>query len=372
MVTHEDLARYRDNCQGEVDEGYLYRIVAERQTDPRLRQLYEDLAASEDRHCAFWEEQLEEAGHPKPPRRPSRRARFLGWLGKTFSAKLIINVIASQERAGQTRYDDQPESAETALPEEERGHARLLKELTGPEPTEGLHGRFGVRRRAVGGNALRAAVLGANDGLVSNLALIAGVAGATSDRTAILIAGVAGLLAGAFSMALGEWISVTSSRELYERKLAGERAELRAFPEEEREELVLIYRAKGLPEELAEELATTIMKDEDLALDTMAREELGIDPDELGGSPWEAALVSFLLFAAGAAIPLIPFFFANGTGGIVTSVAASAVGLFVIGAGISLMTGRSTVFSGLRQMAFGVAAAAITFGIGSALGVVID
>ena len=371
MVSDADLDRYLDNIQEEVDAAFLYHLVSELEADPDLKEIYSKLAESEERHAAFWEEQLRDSGQQVPERIPTRRARFLGWVGRTFTTKLIINVMASLETANQTRYDDQPEAEGSVLPADERSHARLLKELSGP-PTKGfggLHGRLEGRHRTVGGNALRAAVLGANDGLVSNLSLVMGVAGATASRTAILIAGLAGLLAGSISMALGEWISVKSSRELYESKLAGEREELRAFPDEEREELVLIYRSKGIPTELAEELATTIMKNEELALDTMAREELGIDPEELGGSAWEAAIASFFLFAFGAIIPVIPYFFSEGPTAVAISVVVSAVGLFVIGAGISLMTGRSVWFSGLRQMAFGLAAAAITFGIGSLLGV---
>ncbi|MFQ5967125.1 MAG: VIT1/CCC1 transporter family protein [Acidimicrobiia bacterium] len=371
MVSKADVDRYLDNIQEEVDAAFLYRLVADRESDPDLQEIYRKLAQAEERHAAFWEVQLAEAGEKVPVRAPTRRVRFLGWLGRTFTTKLIVNVMASLETAGQTRYDDQPEAEGSILPADERSHARLLKELSGP-PAKGfggLHGRLEGRHRAVGGNALRAAVLGANDGLVSNLSLVMGVAGATASRTAILIAGLAGLLAGSISMALGEWISVKSSRELYEQKLAGEREELRAFPDEERDELVLIYRSKGIPPELAEELATTIMKNEELALDTMAREELGIDPEELGGSAWEAAIASFFLFAFGAIIPVIPYFFAEGPTALAISVLVSAVGLFVIGAGISLITGRSVWFSGLRQLGFGMAAAALTFAIGSLLGV---
>jgi VIT1/CCC1 family predicted Fe2+/Mn2+ transporter len=373
MVSKTDVARYRDNIQEEVDAAYLYRFVAERETAPDLREIYTKLAEAEERHASFWEEQLREAGEDVPERKPTGRARFLAWLGATFTTRLIVNVMASLEASGQTKYDEQPEAATTELPADERSHARVLREITAPQVAgmSGLHGRLEGRHRAVGGNALRAAVLGANDGLVSNLSLVMGVAGATASRPAVLIAGLAGLLAGSISMALGEWISVKSSRELYERKLAAEREELRVFPEEEREELVLIYKAKGIPEELAEELATTIMKDEELALDTMAREELGIDPDELGGSAWEAAIASFLFFAVGAIIPVVPFFFTSGAA-VLLSVVVGALGLFVIGAGISLMTGRSTLYAGFRQMSFGLIAAAVTYGIGRALGVTIN
>jgi VIT1/CCC1 family predicted Fe2+/Mn2+ transporter len=225
------------------------------------------------------------------------------------------------------------------------------------------------RHRAAGGNALRAAVLGANDGLVSNLSLVMGVAGAELNNAAILITGLAGLLAGAFSMALGEWLSVQSSRELYQHQIGIEKAEIAAAPDEEREELALIYEARGLPRADAQQLAATALSDSANALETLAREELNVDPAELGGSAWEAAITSFVLFALGAILPVLPFTFLNGSAAIMASLIFSAVGLFVIGGGITLFTGRSVLFSGTRQVLFGLAAAAITFGVGRLIGV---
>ena len=225
------------------------------------------------------------------------------------------------------------------------------------------------RHRSAGGNALRAAVLGANDGLVSNLSLVMGVAGAELAGQGILITGLAGLLAGAGSMALGEWLSVQSSRELYERQIRIEKEELEANPEEEVEELSLIYQAKGLSEARANELAHSLLANKATALDTLVREELGIDPKELGGSAWEAAITSFVLFAVGAIIPVIPFFFTSGMTAVYASLAISGLGLFGIGAAITLMTGRSVWYSGMRQVIFGLVAAGLTFGIGRLIGV---
>jgi vacuolar iron transporter family protein len=221
----------------------------------------------------------------------------------------------------------------------------------------------------IGGNALRAAVLGANDGLVSNLSLVMGVAGAGLENRVILITGLAGLLAGACSMAMGEWISVQSSRELYQRELAVERSEIARFPEEEHQELVEIYQGRGLSTSVAEQMATHVMADADRALEVMAREELGIDPDELGGSAWTAAVSSFALFVTGAVVPVSWFaFFPSGTA-VPLSLAASAIGLFAIGAAITRVTSRSAWRSGLRQLAIGLAAAAVTYGTGVVLGV---
>lgn len=265
-------------------------------------------------------------------------------------------------------YDDQPEAAGTSLADDERSHARLLHGITGGA-SGAMLARFEGRHRGMSGNALRAAVLGANDGLVSNFSLVMGVAGASSAGDAVVIAGVAGLLAGSLSMALGEWLSVQSSRELYANQIAIEREELVAFPEEEEEELRLIYEAKGFDPVDARRLAHRVLSgDPQVALDTMAREELGIDPDELGGSAWTAAITSFVLFALGALVPLLPFLLTDGIGAIVVSAALSGLALFVLGAAITLMTGRHPITAGVRQLTFGLAAAGITYAIGFVLG----
>jgi VIT1/CCC1 family predicted Fe2+/Mn2+ transporter len=199
-----------------------------------------------------------------------------------------------------------------------------------------------------------------------------GVAGATVETRTILLAGVAGLLAGAFSMALGEWVSVKSARELAEREIAIEKSELERDPDEEREELALIYESKGLAPKEARALARTLMKDEGTALDALSREELGIDPSELGGSAWTAAITSFFLFAVGAIIPVAPFLFVSGRLAPFVSIAASGVGLATIGLGISVITGRSPAWSAARQVALGFLAAGATFAIGRAIGVAVS
>jgi VIT1/CCC1 family predicted Fe2+/Mn2+ transporter len=276
------------------------------------------------------------------------------------------------EQVDSHQYDRQTETQNSTLPAEERSHARLLRVISGTT-AGGLEGgaiaQLEGRHRAAGGNALRAAVLGANDGRVSNLSLVMGVAGAELSGQSILITGLAGLLAGAGSMALGEWLSVQSSRELYQRQIIIEARELAEAPEEEEAELALIYQAKGLPEAQANDLAKRLIANEASALDTLAREELGVDPQELGGSAWVAAGTSFVLFAIGAIIPVLAFIFLSGMTAVIASLALSALGLFGIGAAITLMTGRSVLFSGARQVLFGLAAAALTYGIGRLIGV---
>lgn len=234
--------------------------------------------------------------------------------------------------------------------------------------TSGVSG-MEAHESVIGGNVLRAAVLGVNDGLLSNLSLVMGVAGAQLEERAILITGLAGLLAGASSMALGEWLSVQSSRELNQRQLDIERQHLADIPEHEAEEFVEMYKAKGLSDELAREVAAQLMENPDHALDTMAREELGINPDDLGGSAWQAAGASFALFAIGAVVPVLPFLFLSGARAVLTSLVASGVALLVIGVGTTLLTGRGIIFSAVRQLLFGIAAAGLTYGMGQFIGV---
>jgi VIT1/CCC1 family predicted Fe2+/Mn2+ transporter len=229
--------------------------------------------------------------------------------------------------------------------------------------------RFEKRHRSVGGNTLRAAVLGGNDGLVSNFSLVMGIAGATSEQGTVMLTGLAGLLAGALSMALGEWISVRSSQELYENQMQLEMEELEVNPEGEKRELELIYISKGIDEKQAREMAARVIDDKEVAHELLVREELGINAEELKGSAMEAAVSSFVLFALGAVIPVIPFFFTSGLPGVIASTVFSSLGLFLIGAAITLFTGRSIWYSGFRQVLFGLAAEAITFGIGHLIGV---
>jgi VIT1/CCC1 family predicted Fe2+/Mn2+ transporter len=295
----------------------------------------------------------------------------MAWLACRFGPRIVLPTVATFEQVDQGDYDDQPETAGTGMRDQERSHARVLRYVAGGSP-QGLAGetlaRLEGRHRAPGGNALRAGVLGANDGLTSNLALVIGVAGAQFKSSVILIAGLTGLIAGAFSMAIGEWVSVQSARELYERQVLTEAAEIRSVPDEEQEELALIYEAKGLPQEEAEQVAERLMADEQGALDAMVREELGLDPSTLGGSPYSAGGSSFILFSLGAIMPLISYFFASGTAAVVAAIVSAALGLFVIGALISLLTGRSAVFSGIRQLVFGLLAAGVTFGLGHLIG----
>jgi vacuolar iron transporter family protein len=233
MARQVDIARYRTNLQGEIDGAALYYTLAEVASPPRLAEIYRRLAAVEEKHALLWAQQLREAGQPVPPPRPSWRSRTLSWLAKRFGTSFVLPTLATMEQADRHIYDTQPEARKTMLPVDERSHARLLRTIAGASPA-GMQGRtlarLEGRHRAVGGNALRAAVLGANDGLVSNLSLVMGVTGARLAGQDILITGLAGLLAGACSMAMGEWLSVQSSRELSQRQIAIEAEEITAAP----------------------------------------------------------------------------------------------------------------------------------------------
>lgn len=371
MSEDEAGKRYSANLQGEVDSSALYRALAEAEPNPQLAQVYWRLAAIEESHAEFWRRNLERIGKKAPKKRPGWRSLALAWLARRFGPGFVLPVIKTLEQADITHYDRQQEAVSGGLPAAERSHARVLRAIA--EPGKGLSGevlgRLEGRHRGMGGNALRAAVLGANDGLVSNLSLVMGVAGAGLSSASILVTGIAGLVAGAGSMAMGEWLSVTSARELSQRQISTEAEELEAIPEEEEAELALIYQAKGLGEEEAKHLAHRLIADKGTALDTLTREELGIDPETLGGSAITAAALSFLLFAVGASVPVAPFLFAAPASALVLSLVLSGLAMFAMGAGITVLTGRSVIRSGLRQVAVGAAAAALTFAIGRLLGV---
>ena len=366
-----DIERKRllENLVDEMNGAALYDALAAAEKDERLAEVYRRLAVVEQKHAERWRKRLEEAGEKLPPFTPSWRTRTLGWIARRFGTSVVLPSVQTLEAADTDKYATQSDAVD--FHGDERSHSRVIQLMSNMRG--GFAGndvaRLEGRHRTTGGNQLRAAVLGANDGLVSNLSLVMGVAGASMNERMILITGLAGLLAGAGSMALGEWLSVQSSRELYRHQLETERAELTAAPEEEEEELALIYQARGLGEEQARAFAKSMMRDPETALETLAREELGIDPEELGGSAWEAAITSFILFAMGAIVPVLPFFFARGSLALGLSIAFSTVALFTVGAAITLFTGRTVFFSGSRQVVFGLVAAALTFGIGRLVGV---
>lgn len=359
-----------DSLKDELNGVYLYEVLSQFEKNEQLAEVYHRMALVEKKHADKWIQKLKDADISIPKFSPDWRTRTLAWAARRFGVNAVLPTITGLEQKDSRKYAHIPDAAEMSA--DELSHSRLLTQVTRSMPggmEGGLLARLEGRHKASGGNALRAAVLGANDGLVSNLSLVMGVAGAEFQNSTILITGLTGLLAGAFSMALGEWLSVQSSRELYQHQISIEEAEIASAPEEEAEELALIYEARGLSKEEAQKLASKIFEDPNLALETLAREELNIDPEELGGSAWEAAITSFFLFAIGAIIPVISFTFMSGMAAVLGSLLISAIGLFIIGAGITLFTGRNLFVSGFRQVLFGLIAAGITFGIGRLIGV---
>ena len=332
----------------EQRSAYLYRVCADAEAGTARADLFTRLAGEAEAQGAIWRAQLTASGKPAPPPfMPDLRTRLVARLVQLFGPRRLRAVLAAMKVRGMAIYSRR----------EPGGHSAPVA------------GNIEHRHRGLGGGGnLRAAVFGINDGLVSNASLIFGVAGASSDPAVVLLTGVAGLTAGAFAMATGEFVSVRSQRELFEYQIALERDELNEYPDAEAQELALIYKAKGLSGSEAERVAKQLVADPEHALDTLAREELGLNPDELG-SPWGAAISSLLSFALGAAVPLLPF--AIGAGGRALPIAGllTAIALFAVGATLSLFTGRAAVFSGARMLLLGSLAAAVTFAVGKLFGV---
>lgn len=362
------IQRYRDNLQDEIDGAALYNALAEYESDPTRKDLFLQLAGAENEHADVWRDKLRAAGIRELPDRPGLKTRLMIRLAHRFGPTFVLPVVASNEYSDRNKYANQPDAR--ALSSEEQGHAAVINAVAGQGRLPGGADIAGAERwhRGASGNELRAAVLGVNDGLVSNFCLVMGVAGAGSAPATVLLTGLAGLVAGALSMALGEWLSVTNARELARTQIDREAEELKQTPEAEQKELALIYQAKGIEREQAQLIAAKVMANRETALDTLVREELGIDPAELGGNPWSAAGVSLLLFAVGAIFPVIPFLWLEQTPAIILSIALSLVGLGAVGMVTSLFNGRSFSYSAIRQILFGGIAAAITFGVGLLFG----
>lgn len=359
--------KWRDLLRAEQEAAALYDRIAAAETGERA-EILRELAAVERRHAGHWEARLTEAGLKVPTTRgPGLRTRLLGATARFGSVATALRVVERAERSDAGVYDHDPDAA-PGMAADERGHAKTIAELLGGE--DSVPGRISRREgwhRGDRSGAVRAGVFGISDGLVSNTALVMGFAGSGASRHAVLLAGVAGLLAGAFSMAAGEYVSMSGQREMFEREIALEAFELDEKPHEEHEELVLLYRAKGLDAEQAAQIADRIMSDRDVALDTLAREELGLDPDELG-SPWRAALASMLAFAVGAVLVVLPYLATGGRAAFLAAVGAAVAGMLAVGAGMGVLNGRSPLRSGLRQLVVGGAAAAVTFGVGVLIG----
>ncbi len=358
--------------QTEIDAQYLYQQLALHEEDPAIAEVFRQMSEIEGGHVKAFAAKGNLSQEEVPG--PSWRANIFNLIGKVFGYEYVLGIMMDTEKSISAAVVSTRKKQQQPLTGTEYNHVNILRSIVeqSPKVTGAQLARFEKRHRSVGGNAIRAAVLGGNDGLVSNFSLVMGIAGASSSEQAVVLAGVAGLLAGGLSMALGEWISVRSSQELYENQMQLEMEELEINPEGELQELALIYKAKGIPDDQARSMATDLMKNLKGAHEMLVKEELGINMEELKGSAIQAAIYSFILFSIGAIIPLFPFFFTSGWHAMIISIVVSAIGLFLIGAAITLFTRRNIWFSGFRQALFGLLAAAITFGIGKLIGVSIS
>ena len=391
VVAPIDVEQSLDNLKLERDAIALYDALAAIEKNGHRAEAFHRIASNERRHAEVWASKLTELGAVVPAAdRPRMRVRLIILVARLFGTRSVAELVKALEGDEEELYTAQGASPEVAaIAADEREHAEIwdrLKTGTGPAGVGGPE-RDGVavaheaasaaevgrreawHRRGGRSGTLRAVIFGVSDGLVSNLSLVMGVTGAAGGNASfILLAGIAGLLAGAFSMAAGEYISMQSQRELFERQIALERAEMEAMPEEEEAELAASYRAKGFTHDEAVQIAHRIFQDPEAALDMLVREELGLDPEQLG-SAWGAAGGSFVAFAIGAIVPVVPYLLSEGTAALLLSLGLSLVALFAVGAAVSLLTGRSALFSGARQLGIGLAAALVTYLIGSLIGV---
>lgn len=371
-----DPRRFLRYLEEERKAALLYRSLATGLEGERREAMLE-LADIEDRHARHWVAKLTEAGIAVPDAPVSihgEEARLLA-RARSFGVDEVLEQLEAAESAGSTVYDEEPEATD-AMAQEEGWHAEAIQRMRTDQPVLPIRGAM----RALGpGNmedwhrtdtsgSTRAAVFGISDGLVSNTALVMGFAGANPDSRTILFAGLAGLLAGAFSMAAGEYVSVASQRDLFRREIEREAGEIASKPDEEQQELELIYRAKGVPRDIAEATAASIMADPQKALDTLAREELGLNPDNLG-SPVSAALSSFVAFAVGAFVPVLPYLLMSGPAALALTITLCAISLLVVGGIVGRLSDRGVAFTALRQLAWGAGAAAVTYIVGSLIGV---
>jgi len=365
---HERVLR---NWRDERDSAALYEALATIELNPRLSNVFRKLAASELEHSEYWAERLRAEGKPVPAFRPSQRTRIMAGLARRFGVAFVIPNITARELADRDRYSNQEDAKAAGLIQGERAHAAVMRTIGIYRDMPREEGTAGHGEGATLGNNLRAAILGATDGLASNFCLLMGVAGGGAHTPSILLTGVAGLVAGACSMALGEWLSVTNAREMAKSQIDREVEDLEERSDWQRKELALLHEAKGLSEEDARRAADRIIAQDPSAIESLARDELLLDAAQMGVSPASAAAYSFLLFAIGAIVPLLPFFFASSGSGVVASITLSLTALFILGLLTSFFNARSPMFSGFRQVGIGAAAAAVTFIVGRIFGAVI-
>jgi VIT1/CCC1 family predicted Fe2+/Mn2+ transporter len=365
-VEQRDLARVLRNWKDECDSATLYDALARIERNPRLSDVFRKLAESERAHSAYWEQRLLSDGQTVPRFLPSLRTRTMIRLARQFGVGFVLPSITTRELADHGRYATQEDASAAGLTGGERRHAAVMRRITAYEDTA----PEGAPKASAGSlsNNLRAAVLGANDGLASNFCLMMGVAGGGASGATILLTGVAGLVAGACSMALGEWLSVTNTLEMARSQMDADARELHASAGWKRADLMLIYEANGMPEEEAARTADRVLGHDPDAINTLIHEERVMAAAHLGNNPASAAAFSFGLFATGACVPVLPFFFAQSAVAIIASIACSLLALLALGLMTSFFNGRSALFSGVRQLVIGAGAAAVTYAAGRLVG----
>lgn len=363
-VTHLRNKRYREYLKSEMEAATVYSALAEIEKDSARAAVFRRLADAEIRHAARWVEKLGMDQAVLDNSIVSFKVKFIKWTARLIGTRRMVPLLLKGEAKELKIYATDVEARDIAL--EERQHARTLRSLAG----EGISESWSPKGVIGSGGSLRAAVLGVNDGLISNLSLVMGVAGGADNAGIVLLAGVAGLLAGAFSMAAGEYVSMRSQREIFENEIRKERIELEEWPDEEKRELELIYQAKGLGPGEARQVARGLMANPEVVLDTMVREELGLDPSSLG-SPWKASFSSFLAFAVGAVFPILPYVFQLDSLTLLFSAVLSGSALVVVGGLLALVSGRNMMWGAMRMLFAGGAAAVVTFLVGRFIGGVV-
>jgi len=361
------------NLVDEREGAALYDGLAMYEKDASRAQSFREIAEAERRHAEIWRKKLEKEGVAIPPDRPSSRVRALIWLARRLGTGAVVPMVLEAEAVDADKYDAQGGDA-IAIADEERAHRRTLVGITRGEPTEArelIATRERWHRSSSAAGSIRAAIFGMNDGLVSNLSLIVGVSGAGVEPGTVLLTGFAGLLAGAFSMAAGEYSSVASQRDLLARQVAMEKREIAEAPEEEAAELALIFKQKGLSTEQASRTAAEMLKNPETAADTLVREELGLDPTDLG-SPMGAALSSFGMFSVGAFVPILPFLFTTGTPAVATAAVLAFAVLAGVGALVGFLSGTSLVRSAARMAGLAAVAAGVTYAVGRIFGATVS
>ena len=360
-----DLHAFEHHWQDEADAAFLYRVLSTAEQDPAKKDIYRRLAEVEDRHVEVWGNLLSANGRQLPSHRPTARTRLLAFLGRQFGPNFLLPMLLAEEGREVKAYLDMHRTTGSGVAG--RDEALLLAKESAEHATtlNGVAGRTGEPWHKTGaGGFLRNVVYGFNDGLTANFGLVAGVIGASTGTQyhAVIVAGVAGVIADALSMGSSGYLAAQSEREVYAHEIAMERDEIALMPEIERDELALIYEAKGMDADSAHRIATQVMSDPEKMLAEQVQEELGIS--ESGTSPMREAWITGLATAIGALIPVVPFFLFTGRVAAIVAFAVAMLSHWLVGAARSVFTGRSVFKSGMDMFVVGLGVAAVGYYVG--------